>query len=65
MSFWDAKKGFLLSPGDGTSCGGYILENSDLPRIRGVKIACEGMSIYVVLMVNDTKLRVAYQMAHI
>lgn len=42
MSFWDAKKGFLLSPGDRTSCGGYILENSDLPRIRGVKIACEG-----------------------
>ncbi|MDE8794233.1 hypothetical protein [Citrobacter freundii] len=34
MSFWDAKKGFLLSPGDRTSCGGYILENSDLPRIR-------------------------------
>ncbi|MEL6029506.1 hypothetical protein RQL66_011785 [Citrobacter freundii] len=42
MSFWDAKKGFLLSPGDRTSCGGYILENSDLPGIRGVKIACEG-----------------------
>ena len=43
MNFWDEdKQGFLLSPGDRTSCGGYILENTDLPRIRGINIACEG-----------------------
>lgn len=43
MNFWDEdKQGFLLSPGDRTSCGGYILENTGLPRIRGINIACEG-----------------------
>ena len=43
MNFWDEdKQGFLLSPGDRTSCGGYILENTCLPRIRGINIACEG-----------------------
>lgn len=43
MSFWDGElKGFLLSQGDRTSCGGYILGNKDSPFILGMEIACEG-----------------------
>ena len=45
MGYWEwdqGLKGFLLSQGDRTSCGGFILPDNDSPSIRGMKIACEG-----------------------
>ncbi|AUT97437.1 hypothetical protein C3454_09975 [Citrobacter europaeus] len=47
MSFFDRRsEGFLLSPGDLTSCGGYILRGKERHTIEGREIAYE-MDEYV------------------
>ncbi|EAZ4661421.1 hypothetical protein M2U48_003483 [Salmonella enterica] len=49
MSFWEREigsKGFLLTPGDRTHCGGYILSNKNACTIKGMEIVCEG-DVYI------------------
>lgn len=36
------EKGFLLSPGDQTSCGGYILRHNNVLSVDNREFACEG-----------------------
>lgn len=49
MSIWAweiGSKGFLLTPGDRTHCGGYILSNENGCTVKGMVIACEG-GVYI------------------